>query len=721
MKTRNAKVIKVCLILYFVILILYIGRNVLFTDLLDFAKAGKDAVSHDFSRDWTIDATEESFDLKDISAGTFGGSYVASKRLPELMLETDCIYLSTSNLKFDVYVDDARVYSYDTKENLTGLGDGVSYHMIGLGSKDAGRTLRFEASTSFENGRGGRFNEVYYGSADAFRYYILRSNFAAGSLSVLMLFFGLAVMVWFFVVYKKAPTFRPIWAVGVSAVLFGAWNLADTGLPQLLAGTVYSCREIVYGIPLLAAFPLIYFVSHVTKRKRGLFIFLSFAISVLGFGWLLFSRYAFGKDLHTMTVSLYLSYLSELTLLIVLLVDNELYCRKKKISSNLMYFYVGAGILAVTCIIDIVRYSVGKKVSIGRGSWFRFGLVLFFIFMAVQLFVWWTSEKTSLERDRFINRLLQYVTDEGDPETKINKVLEYLCTVLKADRAYIFEDNRDGTFDNTYEYCAKGVTPEIDNLKGLPYKGVIDAWYQEYEKGGHVLIYDIEKYRNENEKMYELLKPQGIKTLVSGPLVLDGVYLGFFGLDNPPAERMEEISEIMKLLMYFLASMISQRDGHRRLVEYSYKDALTGAGNRRAVKRFETERLDTTRSYGIVMCDINGLKAVNDNEGHAAGDELIKTVASCIAKVFGIENVYRMGGDEFSVYAYADSKAAFEEKVGELRSMISENGARMAIGYSFAEGGDPDYNARRLEADNKMYEEKRDFYRDGNDRRMSRT
>ena len=306
-----------------------------------------------------------------------------------------------------------------------------------------------------------------------------------------------------------------------------------------------------------------------------------------------------------------------------------------------------------------------------------------------------------------------------DPESKLNKVLEYLCTELNAERAYIFEENRDGSFDNTYEYCAKGITPEIDHLKGIPYEGTIDAWYREYKKGGHVLIYDLEAYRSVSENMYQILKPQGIRTLVTGPLVLEGKYIGFFGVDNPPSERMKEIPEIMKLLMFFLSEMISQRDHQKRLVEYSFHDPLTGVGNRRAIREFEEEELDTSRSYGLIMCDINGLKAVNDNKGHDAGDELIKTAALCLTKVFSAENVYRMGGDEFAVYTYEDSREIFLQRIVKLKAELSEKGVNMAIGYSFADGGDPDYNARRLETDNKMYEEKRNFYRGENDRRTS--
>lgn len=705
-----------CLGLYFIILALFICRIVFFTDLKGLGGVDREAKGRDFTSEWTLDSGE-SVDLDDISAGMYGGSFCASKVLPDRMLETDSLYLSTSNLELDIYVGDDLIYSYDTRENLTGRGDGVSYHMIGLGTKDEGRTIRIVARAAFSDRHGGRINEAQFGPEEQFRYYILWDNSAAGSLSMLMVIFGLAVTVFFFMVYKTSPKLRSVWALGLSAVLFGLWSLCDTGLPQLLTGSIYACREIVYGIPHLAAFPMILFINYVTRLRRKIYPYLAFLNSFICFGWLVFSRYVFGKDLHMMTGIIYFSYTFSLLLLVVLLVDNEMYCRRKVVSSKLKYFYIGAGVFVATSFIDIIRYAVGKKVSIGHGSWFRFGLVIFFIMMAFQIYSWWSSERSSLERDRFINRLLQYVIDMDDPESKLGKVLEYLCEELNADRAYIFEDNNDGTFDNTYEYCAEGVTPEIDNLKGIPFDGVIDVWYEEYEKGGHVLIYDLEKYREVSENMYNVLKPQGIKTLVTGPLVLEGVKIGFFGVDNPPPEMMKEISEIIRLLMYFLSAMISQRDSRRRLVDYSYHDALTGVRNRRAIKEFEKDELDTSRSYGFVMCDINGLKAVNDSGGHAAGDELIKKVASCLTEVFGYENVYRMGGDEFAVYAYEDSKEEFESRIEKVRAMVKEKGVYVAIGSSYADGGDKDYGARRTEADRKMYDEKRAFYSDGHDRR----
>ena len=716
MKTEKSVLIKICILLYVVVLILFGGRIVFRTDLHKFFSNIKGVTSNDYSVDWTLDSGE-SVGLKDITAGNQGGSYVVTKVLPEKMLETDSIYLSTSNLSFDLYVENDLIYSYETRENLTGNGDGVSYHMIGLGVKDSGKTVRIEARAVLPNGHGGRINEVYFGPEEQFRYYLQGHNYVAESLSVLMVIIGLTVMIIFLMLFRTTKMLRSLWALGLSAVLFGLWSLSDTGMPQLLTGAIYACREIVYALPSLCVFPMIYFINSFTKLNRKIYLYLAFLVSVLSFAWLLISRYYFDANLRMMSGAVYFPYIAALVMMIGLLVENEMDCRKKNVSSGLRSFYIGVAALIATSVIDIIKYTTGAKVSIGRGTWFRFGLVLFFLFMTNQIFAWWAAEKISLERDRFINRLLQYATDMDDPGSRLNKMLEYLCTELNADRAYIFEDNLDGTFDNTYEYCKNGVTPEIDNLKGLPYKGLLDAWYNEYKKGGHIMIYDMEAYRSVNEELYRILKPQGIRTLVTGPLMLEGTYIGFFGVDNPPPERMKEIPEIMKLLMYFMSESIAQRDHQKQLMDYSFHDAMTGVGNRRAIRVFEDEELDTSRSYGIIMCDLNGLKNVNDTRGHEAGDELIKTAVACLAKVFGTQNVFRMGGDEFAVYAYEESKEGFERLIVKLNSALSEKGVRMAIGYSFAEGGDPDYKDRMLEADNRMYEEKRKFYSEGNDRR----
>lgn len=85
------------------------------------------------------------------------------------------------------------------------------------------------------------------------------------------------------------------------------------------------------------------------------------------------------------------------------------------------------------------------------------------------------------------------------------------------------------------------------------------------------------------------------------------------------------------------------------------RDVLTGLLNRYSWNK-EFEKIEKDKSV-VTICslDVNGLKKTNDSKGHLAGDELIIGAATCIKDVFDeYGNVYRIGGDEFSVLIYKD-------------------------------------------------------------------
>lgn len=74
-------------------------------------------------------------------------------------------------------------------------------------------------------------------------------------------------------------------------------------------------------------------------------------------------------------------------------------------------------------------------------------------------------------------------------------------------------------------------------------------------------------------------------------------------------------------------------------------------------------------SFICAVCDINGLKAVNDNFGHIAGDELIRAAANVLSKNFeSAYNVYRVGGDEFVAVYIGRNKTDAEREIAKIRS-----------------------------------------------------
>lgn len=332
-----------------------------------------------------------------------------------------------------------------------------------------------------------------------------------------------------------------------------------------------------------------------------------------------------------------------------------------------------------------------------------------------------------INRAHFLSEILKHSTSGENPETIINYALAYMGEELDADRSYIFEENSFGTFDNTYEWCREGVTPQIDNLKNLPYSGVIEPWYDEYKKNRNIYIEDLEDYKAVCPPMYEVLKPQDIQTLISAPLIIDGELCGFFGVDNPPVERMKDISGIISLLIYTLSIMIRFRNYYHILDASSREDALTKINNRKAFNNLE-KKLDEEgfpSDFCIIALDVNGLKSVNDSQGHEAGDELLKGAADVIKDSFSkYGEVFRIGGDEFCACIYIDETSIsylLDEFLQNVDNWSGDIVKSLSISYGYARADEfdvPVFKDINGLADKRMYGNKAQYYSmSGMDRR----
>lgn len=151
-------------------------------------------------------------------------------------------------------------------------------------------------------------------------------------------------------------------------------------------------------------------------------------------------------------------------------------------------------------------------------------------------------------------------------------------------------------------------------------------------------------------------------------------------------------------------------------------DSLTGVSSRyaydEALHRYEAAG-SLPENLIIFSIDINGLKAVNDILGHAAGDELIRGAADCIRSTFDPDGVcFRTGGDEFIVFAKMDKKHA-PEALSELKEKAHSWHGKKVGELHFATGfacacDYPELSGKKLVivADTAMYKEKAEYYHD---------
>ena len=155
-------------------------------------------------------------------------------------------------------------------------------------------------------------------------------------------------------------------------------------------------------------------------------------------------------------------------------------------------------------------------------------------------------------------------------------------------------------------------------------------------------------------------------------------------------------------------------------------DQLTDLQNRRAYAA-AVEQLEKNLPSGcrVVAADINGLKEINDTLGHSAGDELIIGSAECIRESFpGIDSIYRIGGDEFSVLV-TDRNYDVENALCRLQKQCADwkgkfiRGISISAAYASADDCGDIHSAIKA-ADEKMYEAKRNFYESVGKERRSR-
>lgn len=155
--------------------------------------------------------------------------------------------------------------------------------------------------------------------------------------------------------------------------------------------------------------------------------------------------------------------------------------------------------------------------------------------------------------------------------------------------------------------------------------------------------------------------------------------------------------------------------------ELARRDELTGVKNKTAYNELEKSvqaNIDNGMDYlpfGLVVCDANDLKAINDTQGHVAGDEYIKKSAMLLCNTFVHSPVFRIGGDEFVVFLRGNDYSNKEALMKSLRAQVLEN-QRLGVGPILASGMAeyvPETDTLVAEifdrADKEMYKNKRDI------------
>ena len=247
---------------------------------------------------------------------------------------------------------------------------------------------------------------------------------------------------------------------------------------------------------------------------------------------------------------------------------------------------------------------------------------------------------------------------------------------------------------------------------------LVQTW-RETMAGSYCLVIrderDMEFIRERNPKWYRSLTEAGVKRLVLFPLIPRGQFLGYIMAVNFDTENTQHIKDTLELTTYFIASEIANNRFIDQLKTLNMTDMLTGVMNQNAMNA----RIDALGeagakapcSMGIVFVDMNGLKNINDNQGHMAGDQMLKNAAMILQSTFLGDDIYRVGGDEFLVLLRDTDEADMRRKIADIKKKagLFEN-VSFAAGYCLLNRVG-DIREALSEADARMYEDKENCYR----------
>ena len=306
-----------------------------------------------------------------------------------------------------------------------------------------------------------------------------------------------------------------------------------------------------------------------------------------------------------------------------------------------------------------------------------------------------------------------------DFKATINDVVSDIRDLCDAEHCCIL------TVDDLSRSCAVLGEAFKEGSKLLPMEKYLDdtfydiaATWEDTIAGSNCLIVkneqDMHVVKERNPVWHDSLRAAGADNIILFPLKSGDHLLGYMWAINYDATRSIEIKETLELTTFIVGSELGNFLLMDRLKILSSRDMLTGVNNRNEMNNFVDSLCaagdNACGSVGVIFADLNGLKRMNDEYGHNAGDKLLKDAARALREVFDDDQIFRAGGDEFSIIITGIEEDALREKIEQVREACAHYDR-----LRFALGGSTEADSRNVRkalknADIAMYEDKRLYY-----------
>ena len=323
--------------------------------------------------------------------------------------------------------------------------------------------------------------------------------------------------------------------------------------------------------------------------------------------------------------------------------------------------------------------------------------------------------KMGLDTSDLIIRIANVLNSDLAYEEAMNKLLVLMSGVIHPDRLYVFERN-ETCVNNTFEWCAEGIEPQIDTLQDLDFSEFA-TWDRLLTRNAVVVIPNVDEFKETDPRMYWQLSRQGITHLLAVPFYDGDRLLGYLGADNYMLEEDLDSIRVLQTMASFVGARIVNRRLMERVERMARYDELTELPNRHGIDTAISQRLPENKDapFALALMDIDDFKRANDLYGHELGDVALRTIAQAVRDAFPEDAIVgRNGGDEFLAMVLGEDAQKMDSYLAKLfsQSLHCEHEGKshvftMSAGYVCHPEQAKDLRAAYSRADTALYAMKR--------------
>ena len=333
--------------------------------------------------------------------------------------------------------------------------------------------------------------------------------------------------------------------------------------------------------------------------------------------------------------------------------------------------------------------------------------IIYFIFALARVYKRAEKREEDLHQTVYMYDVQKILFDAYKEPENINVALNKVSEMLGAEAAFLF--NVEGKYIKKIYVSGNKQAEWLNTLEVINTNKWKILFRNRLEKGESIL-YCQDKSNNLCTDETQLLNDNGVSSIMLSP-VLDSnnCLVGVLGGINMSKKWSNAL--LLECVSINFLMAIKNIESYSMICEMGTVDTLTGLKNINSYQyALMGYSLMELRSLCCIFIDANRLHEINNLLGHDTGDEMLKYISNSIKSVFGGQDAYRIGGDEFVIFIRDMSKENVDKNIALLRKRIADEECEISLGVAWL-GENTNYiDKLASEAERNMYEEKYMLY-----------